>query len=199
VASLKVVTGAAGYVDLLVTTPPVAQAITMGAAAGVTNTIRIIGGKPSIAPTDADGDPLLVSSVQNPSALLGATVTTDGTNIFYIPGLNASGADTVQYVVSDGFGGFGTNTLSVTVSGQSYNLVLKPLNGNNEPVVGISGIPGVTYALDHSTNLTAGIGWTNVTQIALPPAGNGQYEFIHTGVDGLDGSHYYRTRYVSGP
>ena len=169
---------------------PVAKAITNGAPAGVTSIIRIIGGKPEMAPTDADGDALLVSSVQNPSALLSATVTTDGTNILYTPGLNASGADTVQYVVSDGFGGFGTNTMYVTVTGQSFNIVSGPTLVNNQFQVTFAGIPNYTYTVDDSTNSVSGP-WAFYTN--LTAGTNGLFQLVATN-DPPAAQRFFRTR-----
>lgn len=166
-----------GIVELLANSQPTARAITNGTPAGVTSISRIIGGKASIAPTDADGDALLVAQVQNPSALLNATVTTDGTNIFYTPGLNASGADTVQYVVSDGYGGFSTNTMYVTVTGQSFNLISGPTLLNNQFQATFAGIPNQTYTVDDSTNSAAGP-WAYYT--TLTAGTNGLFQLIAT-------------------
>jgi autotransporter-associated beta strand protein len=175
---------------LTVNNAPVAKAITNGAPAGVTTTIRIIGGKPALAPTDADGDALLVSSVQNPSALLSATVTTDGTNIFYTPGLNSSGADTVQYVVSDGYGGSSTNTMYVTVASQSLNIVSGPTLTNNQFEVSFVGIPNQTYQVDDSTNSPTGP-WAFYTN--LTAGTNGLFQLVATN-DPPVGSRFFRTR-----
>lgn len=170
--------------------PPLAKAITNGLPAGVTSSIRVIGGKPGIVPTDADGDALLVSSVQNPSALLSATVTTDGTNILYTPGLNASGADTVEYVVSDGFGGYGTNTMYVAVSGQSFNIISGPTLVNNEFQVTFAGISNFTYTVDDSTNSVSGP-WAFLTN--LTAGTNGLFQLVVTN-DPPTGQRFFRTR-----
>jgi hypothetical protein len=117
-------------------------------------------------------------------------VTTDGTNIFYAPGLNASGADTVQYVVSDGFGGFGTNTLYVTVTGQSFNLVSGPTLTNNQFQVTFAGIPGLTYQVDDTTNSPSGP-WAFYTN--LTAGTNGLFQLVATN-DPPVGSRFFRTR-----
>lgn len=170
--------------------PPVAKAITNGAPAGVTNVIRLIGGKPHLAPTDADGDALLVSQVQNPSALLSATVTTDGTNILYTPGLNASGADTVQYVVSDGYGGSSTNAMYVTVTGQSFNIISGPTLANNQFQVTFAGIPERAYLVDDSTNSATGP-WAFYTN--LTAGTNGLFQLVATN-DPPAVMRFFRTR-----
>jgi autotransporter-associated beta strand protein len=174
---------------LVVNAAPVAKAITNGAPAGVTNVIRLIGGKPHLAPTDADGDPLLVSSV---AILTGpaATVSTDGTNILYAPDLNASGPGAVQYVVSDGYGGYGTNTMYVTVTGQSFNIVSGPTLTNNQFQVTFAGIPNQTYQVDDSTNSASGP-WAFYTN--LTAGTNGLFQLVATN-DPPAAMRFFRTR-----
>ena len=91
---------------------PMAINIVMGASGGTSATLQIINGQ--FAPTDADGDTLSVSAIQNPSTQ-GGTVTTDGTSVTYIPAGNFTGTDNFTYTVSDGFGGVATATITVNV------------------------------------------------------------------------------------
>ena len=91
--------------------PPVVSAISLNATNGLSATLKIIGG--ASAPTDADGDAMLVTAVQNPSDH-GGTVTTDGTNTTYVS--SYVGTDHFTYTVGDGHGGFSTATVTVTVA-----------------------------------------------------------------------------------
>jgi len=62
---------------------------------------------------DADGDPLEVTIVSDPSNGL-ATINPDGT-IEYTPDADFTGVDTFTYTISDGAGGTDTATVTVTV------------------------------------------------------------------------------------
>jgi cytochrome c len=61
--------------------------------------------------TDADGDTLALDSVTDPA---NGTATISGTKVRYTPDAGHTGADTFDYVVSDGNGGTDTGTVTVT-------------------------------------------------------------------------------------
>jgi large repetitive protein len=63
--------------------------------------------------SDADGDPLTISSATSPNGQL--TVNPDGT-ITFTPSPNFSGTTTVTYIISDGNGGTSTATITLTVT-----------------------------------------------------------------------------------
>jgi hypothetical protein len=172
--------------------PPVAQNISLGALSGTPVTLQIIGGK--YAPTDVDGDTLLVSAVQNPSAQGGA-VTTDGTNVTYTALGSYAGTDTFTYSVSDGFGGIVTNTITANVvaNGAGFNLVSGPVNnGNGTSSITYAGIPGYQYALETTPSLTPPITWTPVITNTAN-ATNGQLGFTFSTAAGQG---FFRTHYV---
>jgi len=165
---------ATGTVTVTVTSnsPPVASAISLNATNGHLATLQVIGG--ASAPTDADGDALLVTAVQNPSDHSG-TVTTDGTNVTYVS--SYVGTDHFTYTVGDGYGGFATATVTVTVadtnhppvagsqvmgavSGQSATL--KIIGGANPPTDSDND-PLTITAVTTPGNGTAGTDGTNVT------------------------------------
>jgi hypothetical protein len=65
--------------------------------------------------TDADGDPLLVTQFF-PDTTQGGSVSITAFDTFeYTPKADFLGTDTFSYVVSDGFGGFATTTLTIHV------------------------------------------------------------------------------------
>ncbi len=172
--------------------PPVVSAITMGALSGTPATILIIGGK--YAPTDADGDPLIVSAVQNPSTH-GGTVTTDGTNVTYTALNTFTGADTFTYSVSDNYGGTSTAVITVNVvtNGGGYNLISGPVNnGNGTSTINFAGIPGYSYALETTPSLTLPITWTPVQTNTA--ASNGALSFTFSTASGQG---YFRTHYLA--
>ncbi len=171
--------------------PPVTQAITLGSQSGTPVTLNITSGK--YAPTDVDGDLLLVSAIQNPSSQ-GGVVTTDGTNITYTAAGNFTGTDTFTYVVSDGFGGIVTNTVtaSVAANGGGFNLLSGPVdNHDGTATISYLGIPGYHYALETTPSLTLPVTWTPV--ITNTANTNGQLNFTF---DTSAGQGYFRTRYV---
>jgi len=129
-----------------------------------------------------------VSAVEDPSPN-GAAVATDGTNVTYTASNTFAGTDTFDYIVSDGVGGYGTNTVTVTVSpnGQGYNLL--QVNGNNLTYLGI---PGANFALEHTDSLSAPVTWLPV--VTNQAAADGKLTFDTGGVAG-----FYRTKYVTGP
>ncbi len=169
---------------------PVAVPIPMGGLSGATTAVQIIGGK--YAPTDADGDPLVVSAVQNPASA-GGTVSTDGTSAIYTAPSNFTGIDTFNYIVSDGRGGLATNLVTVTVlaNGGSYNQLSDLVVNGATSSISYLGIPGYKYALDVTTNLTPVISWTPV--ITNTAAANGQLNYTF---DTVAPPAFFRTRYV---
>ena len=63
--------------------------------------------------TDADSDPLTVSSVTQPA---NGTVVNNGTDVTYTPNAGYTGIDTFTYTASDGRGGTDTAIVTVTVT-----------------------------------------------------------------------------------
>jgi VCBS repeat-containing protein len=62
--------------------------------------------------TDADGDALSFESITGP---LNGTLVSDGDNLIYAPADNFFGSETFTYTVKDGFGGFDTGTVTMTL------------------------------------------------------------------------------------
>jgi hypothetical protein len=157
-------------------TPPVAYPITMVATNGVPSTTNVFSG--AWIPTDADSDPLTVTAVQSSTAH-GGTASTDGTNLTYLNSTGYNGSDTFTYVVGDGFGGFSTNTATVSVTTGTVNqppvagpqvmgavsgqaATLKIIGGTNPP----TDLDGDTLTITTVTtpaNGTASTDGTNVT------------------------------------
>jgi autotransporter-associated beta strand protein len=178
----------AGVIYLVVPNrPPVAQNFTLGAVAGISSTIQVIGGK--YAPVDPDGDALIIASV---SGGTNGTATTDGTNITYIGTNGAASSDTITYTISDGYGGTAVGTVSIVInSAQGYNQISVQVVGGNV-LLTYMGIPGYQYALDWTPSLAQPIAWMPVTTNTA--ATNGFLNFTNSTLS--DGSAFYRTRYV---
>ena len=92
----------------------------------------------------ANGGTLTISAVGKPQ--FGAA-TTDGKSVTYTPSANFTGTDTFSYVVSDGKGGTGAGSVTVTVSGPGgVNRV--PTAGNDTVVT----TPGSAVTIDVLAN-----------------------------------------------
>jgi hypothetical protein len=160
-------------VTQLVNTPPVAMPLTLGAVSGLPATLRIIGGVNG--PTDADGDALVVTAV---SAATHGIASMDGTNATYTATNNFTGTDAFNYIVSDNYGGKGTNALMVSVIANSagLNYLSAGLNGGNI-VLSFLGIPWNRYALDQTYSLSPAV-WLPV--VTNPAPANGILQFTNS-------------------
>jgi hypothetical protein len=112
--------------------------------------------------TDADLDTLAITAVTTPTAN-GATVTRDGAWVIYEPPLGFNGADSFNYTVSDGRGGTGIGTVNVILTPgsdeQTQNTVSITSSGA-DVIVRFAGIPGRTYRIETTADLTPPITWT---------------------------------------
>ena len=114
----------------------------------------------------------------------GATITTNGTYIFYTPANDNN--ESFSYSVSDGRGGSATGIINLSVaSAVSGNLAFS-LAGSTATINGF-GVPGYTYVLQTTTNLSTPW-WTILTNTA---AGDGTLNF--TDPDATNAQQYYRT------
>jgi hypothetical protein len=135
---------------------PIASNITIGALSGMGVTQRIIDG--TYSPTDADHDPLAVTSVGVPGH---GTVTTDGMNITYTSAAGYVGNDAFTYTVSDGVGGIASATVTVLVNGVGLNQLTSPVSvGVNDYSLTFSGAPWCYYALEWTDSLMPPVTWT---------------------------------------
>jgi len=163
---------------------PVARAFSTTLGQGGVVNIPFNVGKYSLG-TDADGDPVVFASA------FGAGLGSVGATASTLSYTNTSGApgaqDTFSFVVSDGFGGLATNTVTITLEpGQGFNQL--SVSGNTLTYLGL---PGASYALENTAVLNPATWVPVVTNTA---AANGLLVFT---LDSPSG--FYRTRYVSGP
>lgn len=99
-------------------TPPVANGLNVTTDE---DTPLVVG--PTSNDTDANGDTLTITTFDNPSAQGGSVVSNGNNTVTYTPAPNFNGADSFSYTISDGRGGTGSATVSITV------------NAVNDPVV----------------------------------------------------------------
>ena len=92
--------------------------------------------------TDADGNPLTVTGVTQPSH--GTAVVNADNTVTYTPAANYNGADSFTYTIGDGHGGTSTATVRLTVSAVNdapVNTVPGPQSGFEDvplPIAGLS-------------------------------------------------------------
>jgi hypothetical protein len=149
--------------------------------------------------TDADGDPLTVTTVSTNSAQNGTIVLVSGL-VTYAPPANFVGNDTFTYTIGDGRGGTAVGTVMATVGAGGaapLNIVFGPLIEAGEFVVRFAGIPGLTYTIEAAAALDGP--WLKVANLPAPVTdaglGIGIFEFREA-VTGAD-ARYYRTVYPS--
>ena len=140
--------------------------------------------------SDADGDALSVTAA-GPASAQGGTAVLQSGSILYSPPSAFSGTDTFSVTIADGYGASVSGTVTVTVGPN-------PTSGGagvNQPVIttlaggqiGIAsqGIPGRTYMVQRSTNLSA---WATIGSVTA--ASNGTVNFIDPSPP--PGSSFYR-------
>jgi autotransporter-associated beta strand protein len=139
--------------------------------------------------SDADSDPLTISSVSSNSTM-GGTVVLGGSVVTYIPPTNSVGQDTFTYVITDGRGGYATGTVAVAIgiAGQATGGGTVQVTATTA-TVGFQGTPNVTYNIDRSLIMPA----TNWVFIGTAIADN-QGRIIFTDTNRPAGQAFYRTR-----
>ena len=105
--------------------------------------------------SDIDENPLTVVSVTQGKN--GSTTINGGMSVTYRPNMNFIGTDSFVCTLSDGQGGFATNTVSVSVWPFKAVSITRPPDGTIS--VQFVGIPSRSYWIQTSSNLVT---WTNV-------------------------------------
>jgi rhamnogalacturonyl hydrolase YesR len=141
--------------------------------------------------TDADGNPLTLSGIDL-TTTNGVTLATDATFIFYTNSLNVT--DRFSYTITDGFGGYATGTVVITVIAHVAGQVLNVALSATAATLGFAGIPGYVYEVQRSTNL---VDWVVISTNAVP--GNGLFGLVDTfaGLGGPPPLAFYRLRFVT--
>ena len=118
--------------------------------------------------SDADGDPLTVSSV-SPTSTNGAAVSWDGTYVSYVPVSRYVGADAFTVLITDGRGGSVTGNVFVSGTDGSAGGNRISLTATNGGWLLISaGVPGRIYQVQRSTNM---VDWVVIATQAAPVHG----------------------------
>lgn len=127
--------------------------------------------------SDADNDGLTFTGVTSPG-VDGATIVQDGNWLIYEPAPGSNLPDAFDYTISDGQAtAIGTVHVTVIIDDdEPTKNILSITAAGDDVVVRCAGIPGRTYQLQTTTDLTAPITWTPHPagpQIAAP---NGIFE-----------------------
>jgi hypothetical protein len=134
--------------------------------------------------TDADGDTITLESVG--AGTNGATITTNSTYIFYVPGAGANNNsnDSFTYTVNDGFGSSATANILINVYSNGLAELSVPTNG----VVNVKffGVPNSSYIVQTTTNLLTP--WSVVSTNTANT--NGFWQFID--LNATNAEQYYR-------
>ena len=122
--------------------------------------------------TDADGDTLTITNIQNPAHGT-AVVSGDGKGIIYTPDAGFVGTDTFTYTISDGNGNTATATETVVVKAKP---VVPPPPPRNVPPVAVDDVQRVSCS---NTPITIDV-LSNDTdrdndQLTITAVNNGQY------------------------
>ena len=169
-------TSSTGGAGVAVTIPNVAPVAGADSVARARNTqLRIQISNLLANDTDVNADLISFVSVSSPSAN-GASLFTDSTQILYspLPGSNPD-SDSFTYTISDGLlSATGTVTVSLLPdpTGLTFNIVASGQDPDGHPVITFAGIPGYSYTVQRSQNLST---WTDLWTTNAPAAGLFQF------------------------
>jgi autotransporter-associated beta strand protein len=169
--------------------PPVAGLMTVNLYAGINN-LKIA--LPDLATnwSDADGDTVALVSVSNSTN--GATVVTNGGYIFYSNANNVN--DQFSYVITDSFGATASGLVNIVVSSTGVFGQTSPsiTTSGGALTVGFAGIPGYSYSVQRSTNLTD---WVTIVTTNAPAGGVFSYPDSFADLGFVPASAYYRLQW----
>jgi uncharacterized delta-60 repeat protein len=157
-------------------TPPTFAGYSVSTAYQTAATISLA--KLLTAAADADGDALSVTAA-GPASTQGGTAVLQSGSILYTPPAAFSGTDSFSVTIADGYGASVSGTVTVSVApnpnsgGQGVNPPQITMPGNGTALIASQGIPGRTYMVQRSTNLSS---WATIGTVTA--ASNGAVSFI---------------------
>ncbi len=166
--------------------PPVAPPQTFTRGAGMSLKVKVAD--LLAACSDPNGGTLSLTGT-GPSAQ-GAAVSVGSGHLLYAPATNAA-EDAFTYTISDGQGGTATGTITIQTIQQEGLTTGATTAPGGALTAHFAGIPGFSYTVERSTNLTD---WVPMQTFTAPA--NGLFQF--TDNEGLP-SAFYRLRYNPAP
>jgi hypothetical protein len=140
--------------------PPVAAPLTVNRTAGLELLVSFASLQANWS--DVDGDTVTLASL-SPASTNGVNLITNSTDILYTNGPNVN--DQFSYTISDGHGGTATGVVNITittnVSGQLESVTV----ANGSVIVNGVGVPGYTYQVQRSLDLTT---WKTIASVTAP-------------------------------
>lgn len=143
----------------------------------------------NVASLPAGGDTFALTAVG--ASTNGATITTNGTYIFFTPGTGSSSNsnESFTYTVADARGGSATGLITINVLSAVGGPQTITVSGSTA-TVNFAGIPGYAYAVQRSTNL---VSWVTLFTTNAPTAGLFNFTDDFSDLGGPPASAYYRT------
>ncbi len=135
---------------------------------------------------DQSSLPLAVQSLG--ASAQGATLTFDGTRLYYTPANDNN--DSFTYTVTNGVE-TATGTITVTVVTSPGGLPKTIVVSGGTATIQFYGIPGYQYDVQRTTSLTEPVTWTTLNGTALTAGATGAFSFTDTNAP--NGTAYYRS------
>jgi hypothetical protein len=157
--------------ELVTNHPPMAAVINVTRTAGLK--LRIFFNELTNHWSDADGDTMVLVGLSLTTSN-NVTLSTNGTQILYTNSANV--ADQITYTISDGQGGTNTGVINIVINPFVTSQSSLAMS-NGVANLTFYGMPGLTYIVQRSTNLTT---WTDLQTNGLA-AQNGT-SFTNTAV-----------------
>jgi hypothetical protein len=133
--------------------------------------------------SDPDGNARTTTGFGAPSH---GSLNQIGTWLLYTPNVNDDTNDSFSYSITDGFGSYATNIITVTVVTPG-GLVANAHVAAEGVTINLAGIPGVNYDIERSTDMN---NWTVVGTLTAPAHGT----FTFTDPNPPQPSGYYRMK-----
>jgi autotransporter-associated beta strand protein len=168
---------------------PTAALMTVGRPAGYSLKIALSDLATNWA--DVDGDTVTLAGLNSPTTN-NVNLSISSGFIFYTNGPDVN--DQFSYSITDGQGSTNTGIVNIVIIGNSTNttpnILAQTVNLDGSVTINIAGIPGFTYSVQATTNLT--VSWQT---IGSGTAGtNGLWQFTDTNAINFL-TRYYRTAY----
>jgi len=159
-----------GIMEISANHSPVAQSFSLTTGVGQNLSVDMIDG--TNAPTDADGDGTTVTAVSGMLSGSGIAATNGGTGFTYTA--STAGTNTFSYTVTDTFGGFGTNLVTVVVTNTGKATPTATLAVNNSPVT-YNGLAQAAVVVIDSSSVPGTVNNVRYNGSATVPTAAGTY------------------------